>query len=642
MQRQFSVEAKSFSFSAKKGNVDLQLEEKRKGFGGFILMGTKCSGWLADVVEEVIEAQRKDGFARSFRDEVRVLKVRTGSNKAGCFLGEAVFAEGDPKGINKLPKGHGGWGWQRFMDELRSLLAQLVAKEMPEVSVINARVGGSVPSFANVLAAPLGDLKSYIVEALISMEVRFDLGSHLSWGGSIESMVALRRLAMEFLGKFRAEVDRFICFGLGFRVKASRDIRKRMGWVFSRLGLKPKRHFGCKLRGRRKPNPLVEGSRVKAGSGQGEASTEFVLASPETNRTSSAISSSNLAALEVAQSSPAMIDAGSILMGSLTSSELTQITPVGVEENPALIGSTQIVPETLLTSLEFAQIAPVGVEEIPDLIEEMPVTQLLLELGQISPKNTQTATVGVVGEKGMLRRGFLLQHSVQEAASVNLPSPELAQTVPVGTSFSPKSSSLVVFSEGSVPAPNLAVPEAQLLVHGLTEAQAWFLGWLRDGTRSHELLTVIDCVEVQMWRKNEVAPPLICSMELPKLKAALEARIQDENRETAVRGWALSVAASLEDGSPKAATGVPAVPPTAPAETGCITPPNIPIGQGKVFLFPVVLEDASTFAGLAKRSFGSKTTPRREAIQLYRITRRELEHRISTACSVYFGDKDWG
>jgi hypothetical protein len=230
--------------------------------------------WLADVVEEAIEAQRKDGFARSFREEVRVLKVRIGSNKAGCFLGVAVFAEGDPKGINKLPKGHGGWGWQRFMDELRSLLAQLVAKEMPEVSVINARVGGSAPSFANVLTAPLGDLKSYIVEALISMGVRFDLGSHLSRGGSIESMVALRRLAMEFMGKFRAEVDRFICFGLGFRVKASRDIRKRMGWVFSRLGLKPKLHFGCKLRGRSKPNPLVEGSRVKAGSGQGEASTE--------------------------------------------------------------------------------------------------------------------------------------------------------------------------------------------------------------------------------------------------------------------------------------------------------------------------------------------------------------------------------
>ena len=68
-------------------------------------------------------------------------------------------------------------------------------------------------------------------------------------------------------------------------------------------------------------------------------------------------------------------------MGSLTSPELAQIALVGVEENPALIGSTQIVPETLLTSSEFAQIVLVGIEEIPDLIEEMLVTRLPLELG---------------------------------------------------------------------------------------------------------------------------------------------------------------------------------------------------------------------------------------------------------------------
>jgi hypothetical protein len=343
---------------------------------------------------------------------VWVLKVHKGSNKARCFLEAAVFVEGDRKGIIRLPEGHGRWGWQRFMDKLRSLLAQFVAKEMPEDSVVNVKVGHSAPSFTNVLTAPLEDLKPYVVEAPVSMEVRSDLGSHLSGGSGIESIMALRRLAMKFLGKFRAEVDQVICFGLGFRVKASRDIRKRMGWVFSQLGLKPKLHFGCKLRGRRKPKPLVEGSRVKAGSGQGEASTEFVLALPETNRTSPTISSSNLAALKVAQSLSAMIDAGSVLMGSLTLPKLAQIAPMRVEENSALIGSTQIVPETLLTSSKFAPIVPVGVEEIPDLIEEMPVTQLLLELGQISPKNTQTATVGVAGEKGMLRRGFLLQRSV--------------------------------------------------------------------------------------------------------------------------------------------------------------------------------------------------------------------------------------
>jgi hypothetical protein len=100
------VEAKS-SFSAKKGIEVLRLEEKRKGFGWFIVLGTKCSGWLADVVE-AIDAQRKDGFARLFREEARVLKVRIGSNKAGCFLEAAVFVEGDRKGVIRLPEGRRG------------------------------------------------------------------------------------------------------------------------------------------------------------------------------------------------------------------------------------------------------------------------------------------------------------------------------------------------------------------------------------------------------------------------------------------------------------------------------------------------------------------------------------------------------
>jgi predicted Ser/Thr protein kinase len=88
------------------------LEEKRKGFGGFILLGSKCSVWLVDVVEEVMGAQRKEDFARSFRDEVRMLKVRMGSNQAGSFLEVAVFIEGGRKEVIRLPEGHGGWGWQ--------------------------------------------------------------------------------------------------------------------------------------------------------------------------------------------------------------------------------------------------------------------------------------------------------------------------------------------------------------------------------------------------------------------------------------------------------------------------------------------------------------------------------------------------
>jgi hypothetical protein len=180
------------------------------------------------------------------------------------------------------------------VDELQSLIAQLIAKVTPEVPVVNAGVGGSTSSFTDVLVAPLSGLKSYVVEALVFVEVCSNVGSHLPLDGGVNLMAALRRLAMEFLVKLRVEVDRVICFGLGFKFKASRDIRKRMGWVFSRLGLKPKLHFGFKLRGRHKPNglnrkpkPLVDGSRVTANaevdwvpisvSGQGEASSEKTL-----------------------------------------------------------------------------------------------------------------------------------------------------------------------------------------------------------------------------------------------------------------------------------------------------------------------------------------------------------------------------
>jgi hypothetical protein len=106
------------------------------------------------------------------------------------------------------------------------------------------------------------------------------------------------------------------------------------------------------------------------------------------------------------------------------------------------------------------------------------------------------------------------------AASVNLSLPKLAQTV-----------SDAAFSEGLVFAFDLATPEAQLLVNGMTESQAWYLGWLSDGTQSLELLAAIDCFEEQTWRKNVVALPPVCFMELPKLKAMLEAGIREVNKE---------------------------------------------------------------------------------------------------------------
>jgi hypothetical protein len=121
MECRFSVEAKAFSFSVVSSKTVLCLEERRKGFRGFILLRVKAPVWLAHTVEEALETQRREDFARLLCDEVRVLKVRMGRNMAGCFLEVAVFVEGGRKGVIRLPEGRGGWGWQRFMEEFRPL-----------------------------------------------------------------------------------------------------------------------------------------------------------------------------------------------------------------------------------------------------------------------------------------------------------------------------------------------------------------------------------------------------------------------------------------------------------------------------------------------------------------------------------------
>jgi hypothetical protein len=138
------------------------------------------------------------------------------------------------------------------VDELRLLITQLAAKVLPEVPIVNAGVAGSPPAFADVLVAPPGGVKSSLVETQDTMEVNSDLGRVPPMGGGFVWMEALRSMAMEFLAKVRADVDRVICFGLGLKINASKDIRSRLGRVFSRLGLKPKLLHGFILRGRRK------------------------------------------------------------------------------------------------------------------------------------------------------------------------------------------------------------------------------------------------------------------------------------------------------------------------------------------------------------------------------------------------------
>lgn len=109
MERRFTMEVKSFSFSVKLRKSKIRLEERRKGFGRSISLGIRCSDWLADTMEEALMSQGKEGFNKSFREKEEVLMtVCKGSNKATQFLEAAVFVEGGRKGIIWLPEGHGG------------------------------------------------------------------------------------------------------------------------------------------------------------------------------------------------------------------------------------------------------------------------------------------------------------------------------------------------------------------------------------------------------------------------------------------------------------------------------------------------------------------------------------------------------
>ena len=97
MERCFSIEAKSFYFSAKEGAPDLRLEERRKNFVGYIFASIQCSSWLVVTVEAVSKV--KDDIAKSYHEGDKVLMVHGGVNKAGRFLEVSAYAEDGRKGV---------------------------------------------------------------------------------------------------------------------------------------------------------------------------------------------------------------------------------------------------------------------------------------------------------------------------------------------------------------------------------------------------------------------------------------------------------------------------------------------------------------------------------------------------------------
>jgi hypothetical protein len=105
------MEAKSFSFLAIAGKIELHLEERRKGFVGSLYVSLQCFDWLADTVEVASLSPREEDFTKSFRENGKALMVHKGWNKSGRFLVATVFAKGGRRGVIWFPEGREGWGW---------------------------------------------------------------------------------------------------------------------------------------------------------------------------------------------------------------------------------------------------------------------------------------------------------------------------------------------------------------------------------------------------------------------------------------------------------------------------------------------------------------------------------------------------
>jgi hypothetical protein len=95
MERCFSMEAKNFSFSAKADAFELRLEERRKGFCGYLFLGFQCFEWLLAMVEETLKAPMKKDFVSSYRKDAKALMVCGGGNKGDRYLEVADYVEGD-------------------------------------------------------------------------------------------------------------------------------------------------------------------------------------------------------------------------------------------------------------------------------------------------------------------------------------------------------------------------------------------------------------------------------------------------------------------------------------------------------------------------------------------------------------------
>ena len=88
-------------------------------------MDRRGAAWLVETVEEASRSLVVVDFNKASSEGRKSLSVRGACNKGGMFLEVVALVDDDRKGIIWIPEARSGWGWRRFMSELRSWLAAL-------------------------------------------------------------------------------------------------------------------------------------------------------------------------------------------------------------------------------------------------------------------------------------------------------------------------------------------------------------------------------------------------------------------------------------------------------------------------------------------------------------------------------------
>jgi hypothetical protein len=143
---------------------------------------------LAATVEEALRSPALVDFDKSSSKGRKSLSVRGGCNKGGRFLEVVALVDDDQKGIIWILEARSGRGWQRFVTELRSLLAALASSPgaSAEGSVPEEHNSGSLQvdkagrTFAEVLRVPSGEAVVLVGLQLLSTQ-EIDLFFYAVW-----------------------------------------------------------------------------------------------------------------------------------------------------------------------------------------------------------------------------------------------------------------------------------------------------------------------------------------------------------------------------------------------------------------------------------------------------------------------------